>query len=156
MPAQTTRQPILTAEEINELMGSVYPQLNEGGRAYEATDVFPGGCTVRLNADERHLRPGGTVSGPTLITLADIGGYVLVLTHAGADALSVTTNLNINFMRKADAGPIDAHCRILKLGRNLMVFDADIVAGPDGHSIAHATGTYSIPPARSTENHEVK
>lgn len=151
MPAQTTHQPTLTTEEVNDLMGCVYPQLNEGGRAYEAIDVFPGGCTVRLNADERHLRPGGTVSGPNLFTLADIGGYVLVLTHAGADALSVTTNLNINFMRKAEAGPVDAHCRILKLGRSLMVFDADIVAGPDRHSVAHATGTYSIPPAHRAE-----
>jgi hypothetical protein len=65
---------------------------------------FPGGCTVRLNATDRHLRPGNTVSGPSLFTLADIGGYVCVLTHAGPEALSVTTNLNINFMRKAEAG----------------------------------------------------
>ncbi len=82
---------------------------------------------MRLNADERHLRPGGTVSGPSLFTLADIGGYVCVLSHAGPDALSVTTNLNINFVRKAEAGPIDGHCRILKLGKSLMVFDIDIV-----------------------------
>ncbi len=148
MPAQTTHQPSLTTQEANELLDSVYPQLNEGGRTYEVLDVFSGGCTVRLNADERHLRPGGTVSGPTLFTLADIGGYVLALTHAGADPLSVTVNLNINFMRKAGIGPIDGHCRILKLGRSLMVFDIDIVAGADGHSVSHATGTYSIPPSR--------
>ena len=91
--------------------------------------VFPGGCTVRLNADERHLRPGNTVSGPSLFTLADIGGYACVLSHAGPDALSVTTNLNINFMRKAGRGPVDGRCRILKLGRSLMVFDIDIVGG---------------------------
>lgn len=146
MPAQTTHKPLLTTDQVNELMGAIFPQLNDGGQDYVATEVFPGGCTVRLNAGERHLRPGGTVSGPTLFTLADIGGYVLVLTHAGADALSVTTNLNINFTRKAEAGPIDAHCRILKLGKSLMVFDADIVAGPDRQTVAHATGTYSIPP----------
>jgi uncharacterized protein (TIGR00369 family) len=105
---------------------------------------------VRLDADERHLRPGGTVSGPSLFTLADIGGYVCVLTHAGPDALSVTTNLNINFTRKAEAGPIDGHCRILKLGKSLMVFDIDIVAGPGKQTVAHATGTYSIPPKRKT------
>jgi uncharacterized protein (TIGR00369 family) len=101
---------------------------------------------VRLNATEKHLRPGNTVSGPSLFTLADIGGYVCVLTHAGPDALSVTTNLNINFMRKAEAGPIDGRCRILKLGRSLMVFDIEMVAGPDRAVVAHATGTYSIPP----------
>jgi uncharacterized protein (TIGR00369 family) len=148
MPAQQKLEPKMTAVEINDLLKSVYPQLNGDLAAFEAVEVFPGGCTVRLNADERHLRPGGTVSGPSLFTLADIGGYVCVLSHAGPDALSVTTNLNINFMRKAEAGPIDGHCRILKLGKSLMVYDIDIVAGPDGHTVAHATGTYSIPPKR--------
>lgn len=148
MPAQTALTPVMTAAEINDLLVKVYPQLNEGLRFYEAIEVFQGGCTVRLNADERHLRPGGTVSGPSLFTLADIGGYVCVLSHAGPDALSVTTNLAINFMRKAPAGVIEGHCRILKLGKSLMVFDIDIVAGPDRQTVAHATGTYSIPPKR--------
>lgn len=140
--------PVLGAAEINTLLTSVYPQLNAEMMAYEAVDVFPGGCVVRLNATEKHLRPGNTVSGPSLFTLADIGGYVCVLSHAGPDALSVTTNLNINFMRKAEAGPVEGHCRILKLGRSLMVFDCDMVAGPDKVTVAHATGTYSIPPRR--------
>ena len=148
MPAQSNLKPVLTAPEVNRLMASVYPQLNDQFTFYEALEVFPGGCTVRLNADERHLRPGGTVSGPSLFTLADIGGYVCVLSHAGPDALSVTTNLTINFMRKAEPGPIDGHCRILKLGRSLMVFDIDMVAGPQRLTVAHAVGTYSIPPKR--------
>ena len=140
--------PVLGAAEVNTLLTSVYPQLNAEMMAYEAVEVFPGGCVVRLNATEKHLRPGNTVSGPSLFTLADIGGYVCVLSHAGPDALSVTTNLNINFMRKAEAGPVEGHCRILKLGRSLMVFDCDMVAGPDKVTVAHATGTYSIPPRR--------
>ncbi len=151
MPVQAGLTPMMTASEVNELLKSVYPQLNDTVPFYETVDVFPGGCTVRLNADERHLRPGGTVSGPSLFTLADIGGYVCVLSHAGPDALSVTTNLNINFVRKAEAGPIDGHCRILKLGKSLMVFEIDIVAGPEGHTVAHATGTYSIPPRRISQ-----
>ena len=148
MPEQAKLKPVLTTGEVNELLARVYPELNAQLGSYEAVDVFAGGCTVRLNADGRHLRPGGTVSGPSLFTLADIGGYVCVLSHAGPDVLSVTTNLNINFLRKAEAGPIDGHCRILKLGKSLMVFDIDIVAGPDKHTVAHATGTYSIPPKR--------
>ena len=148
MPEQNGLTPQMTAAEVNDLLKEVYPQLNDHYDFYQVTAVFPGGCTVRLNADERHLRPGGTVSGPSLFTLADIGGYVCVLSHAGPDALSVTTNLNINFMRKAEAGPIDGHCRILKLGKSLMVVDIDIVAGPDKQTVAHATGTYSIPPKR--------
>lgn len=148
MPADTKLIPQIDAAQANTLLAEVYPQLNADLLAYEAVDVFAGGCIVRLNATERHLRPGGTVSGPSLFTLADIGGYVCVLSHAGPDALSVTTNLSINFMRKAGAGPIDGHCRILKLGRSLMVFDIDIVAGPAGQTVAHAVGTYSIPPKR--------
>jgi len=144
MPEQANLTPVMTAGEVNDLLARVFPELNRQHSFYEALDVFPGGCTVRLNADESHLRPGGTVSGPALFALADVGGYVCVLSHAGPNALSVTTSLNINFVRKANAGPIDGHCRILKLGRNLMVFDVDMVA--EGQTIAHATGTYSIPP----------
>ena len=146
MPA-ISMQPQLDADAINALLRSVYPELNTAFDDYTSLKVFPGGCTVRLNAGPRHLRPGGTVSGPSLFTLADIGGYVCVLSHAGPDALSVTTNLNINFVRKAGAGPLDGHCRILKLGRSLMVYDIDIV-DQSGETIAHATGTYSIPPKR--------
>jgi uncharacterized protein (TIGR00369 family) len=150
MPTQAAIMPQMTADEVNELLKQVYPQLNDEFASYRAIEIFPGGCTVRLDADHRHLRPGGTVSGPSLFTLADIGGYVCVLSHAGPDALSVTTNLNINFMRKAEAGPIDGHCRILKLGKSLMVYDIDIVAGSDRQTVAHATGTYSIPPRRGS------
>lgn len=148
MPTHDALTPVMTADEVNAYLKIVYPQLNDDFADYQVIDVRPGECTVRLNANERHLRPGGTVSGPSLFTLADIGGYVCVLSHVGREALAVTTNLNISFMRKAEAGPVDGHCRILKLGKNLMVFDIDIVAGPDRHTVAHATGTYSIPPKR--------
>ena len=146
MPAHKQLQPVMSADEVNSLIGDAFPQLNRDHRSYEATEVFPGGCVVRLHAEERHLRPGDTVSGPALFTLADIGGYVCVLSHGGPDALSVTTNININFMRKAVAGPVDGRCKILKLGRSLMVYDCEITQ--DGAIVAHATGTYSIPPKR--------
>jgi uncharacterized protein (TIGR00369 family) len=146
MAAQQGLKPVMTTADVKTLLRAVYPQLNQDHPSYETVEVIPGGCTVRLNADERHLRPGGTVSGPSLFTLADIGGYVCVLSHAGPHALSVTTSLNINFMRKAPAGPIDGYCRILKLGKSLMVFDIDMIAR--GETVAHATGTYSIPPKR--------
>lgn len=147
MPAQQDLIPVMTAEDVSSMLDRVFPQFN-ADRAFEVREIRPGGCVVRLNAGENHLRPGGTVSGPALFALADIAGYVCVLSHAGPDALSVTTNLNINFMRKAESGPIDGHCRILKLGRSLMVFDIEMLAGVDQHLVAHATGTYSIPPKR--------
>ena len=146
MPKQTALTPVMTADEINAYLKIVYPQLNDQYSDYLAIDVKPGECTVRLNANERHLRPGNTVSGPCLFTLADIGGYVCVLSHLGREALAVTTSLTINFMRKAGPGSVDGHCRILKLGKSLMVFDIDIVA--DGATVAHATGTYAIPPKK--------
>jgi uncharacterized protein (TIGR00369 family) len=141
--------PVMAADEVNDLIGQVFPQLNKERTDYEVTDVFPGGCTIRLNATYEHLRPGDTVSGVALFALADLGGYACVLSHAGPDALSVTTNISINFMRKAGPGPVDGRCRILKLGRNLMVYDIEMVAGADREIIAHATGTYSIPPKQS-------
>ena len=140
--------PVMTADEVNALFGRVFPQLNKDRVDYLVTEVFQGGCTIRLNAAYEHLRPGDTVSGVALFTLADLGGYACVLSHAGPDALSVTTNISINFMRKAGPGPVDGHCRILKLGRSLMVYDIEMTAGPDGEMVAHATGTYSIPPKR--------
>lgn len=146
--SHVTLKPVMSADEVNGFLREVYPQLNDEFSDYYALDIVPGGCTVRLDATERHLRPGGTVSGPSLFTLADIGGYVCVLSHQGPEALSVTTNLNINFMRKAEAGPIDGHCRILKLGKSLMVFDIEMRTPVNGFVVAHATGTYSIPPRR--------
>ena len=147
MPTHSALTPVMTADEINDYLKIVYPQLNDQYSDYLAIDVQPGECTVRLNANERHLRPGNTVSGPCLFTLADIGGYVCVLSHVGREALAVTTSLTINFMRKAGPGPVDGYCRILKLGKSLMVFDIDIVA--DGATVAHATGTYAIPPKKT-------
>jgi uncharacterized protein (TIGR00369 family) len=145
---QAPLTPVLDAAAVNELMQAAYPQLNAGARDYEAVEVFPGGCTVRLNATEKHLRPGNTVSGPSLFTLADIGGYVCVLSHAGPDALSVTTNLNINFMRKPDPGHLVGEGRLLKLGKTLAVGDFTIWNEGEKDPVAHATVTYSIPPKR--------
>ncbi|MDA4846840.1 PaaI family thioesterase [Hoeflea poritis] len=141
-------KPVMDAEELNAFLSQVYPQLNDHLEGYRVVDVKPGGCTVRLQASEQHLRPGATVSGPALFTLADIGGYACVLSHLGPEALCVTTNLNINFMRKAEAGEILGRSRILKLGRSLMVFDVEMITPANGLTVAHASGTYSIPPKK--------
>lgn len=141
-----TLVPVMDAEGVTSLIYGVYPQL---GTEYSIIDVAPGYCLVRLDADDRHLRPGGTVSGPTLFTLADIGGYACALSHVGPEALAVTVNLNINFMRKAGTGIIEAECRILKLGKSLLVFDAALYWREDNSLVAHANGTYSLPRKRS-------
>ena len=145
MPQQANLEPVMNADEVNSLLTSVYPQLNGDYAAYSALEVFPGGCTVRLDADERHLRPGGTVSGPSLFTLADIGGYVCVLSHAGPDALSVTTSLNINFLSKPSAGELLVETKVLKLGKRLAVGEVFIFSQGVREPVSHATVTYSIP-----------
>ena len=142
----TQPQPVMTANELNVFIAEVYPQILEQFPGHDVLSVEPGRVVVRMDTDERHIRAGGTVSGPTLFALADMGGYSCVLSHIGREALAVTTNLNINFMRKATPGPLDAHCKILKLGKRLMVFEASICMADDEDVIAHATGTYAIPP----------
>lgn len=138
--------PLLTAEELNEYMGIVYPQIMDHYPGFRVNLVEPGHVVVQVTTNENHLRAGNTVSGPTLFALSDMGGYACVLSHIGRQALAVTTNLNINFMRKAEAGVLIADNRILKLGKRLMVFDTTITEEGSDDIIAHATGTYAIPP----------
>jgi len=137
----------MTPTELNLYIAEVYPQIMDQFPGYSVTSIEPGVVVVQLETDDRHIRAGNTVSGPTLFTLADMGGYACVLSHIGRQALAVTTNLNINFMRKADAGLLEAHCKILKLGKRLMVFETTICQAGDSAVIAHATGTYAIPPS---------
>jgi uncharacterized protein (TIGR00369 family) len=121
-----------------------FPQVNADGAAYTVTDAGPGYASMRLDPTEKHLRPGGTVSGPTLFALADITAYVAILAQIGPVALAVTTNLNINFLRKPEIGAVEAKATLLKLGKRLAV--VDIALTSSGELVAHATATYSIPP----------
>lgn len=102
---------------------------------------------VRALIDQRHLRPGGTVSGPTLMWLADCGAYLLILSQIGKVVGAVTTNLNINFLRPGEAGrDLIGEARLLKLGRRLAVAEMSIFSEGTVEPIAHVTLTYSIPP----------
>lgn len=104
---------------------------------------------ARLKVTNAHLRPGGTVSGPSMFGLADLAIYTAILSKIGPAALSVTTNASIDFMRKPEAGrDLLAHCRILKLGRVLAVGDALIFSEGQGEPVARCSMTYSIPPKR--------
>lgn len=102
---------------------------------------------VRMKIAERHLRPGGTVSGPNMFALADVGLYLAILQRLGPVALAVTTNATIDFMRKPAAGrDLLGHVRILKLGRVLAVGDVLIYSEGETQPVARASMTYSIPP----------
>ena len=121
-----------------------FPQLDSGFRIEALTEH---GARVRIQVTNAHLRPGGTVSGPTMFTIADVGMYMAILARIGPQALAVTTNCTIDFMRKpaADADLI-SETRILKLGRSLAVGDAFIFSDGMDEPVARAGMTYSIPP----------
>ena len=137
--------PVMTAPEVSSYLDEVFPQIKTNGDNIAVVTVAPGEAVVRLEADDKHLRPGGTVSGPTLFMLADLAAYAVILAHIGRVALAVTTNLNINFLMKPEPGPLNATATILKLGKRLVVTDIAIVDS-GGEMVAHATATYSIPP----------
>ncbi|MCI0487690.1 MAG: PaaI family thioesterase [Blastocatellia bacterium] len=115
-------------------------------RAFRVEKVDDGLAQVRLLYHERHLRPGGTISGPALMTLADTSMYIAVLAMIGPVALAVTTNLNINFLRKPAQADVIAEARLLKLGKRLAVGEVTMYSEGENDPVAHATVTYSIPP----------
>lgn len=137
----------LTSEELLAFLDDVFPQV-QGEFAIDALSDMA--ITTRLHVQDKHLRPGGTVSGPSIFGLADVSVYLIVLAMIGREALAVTTSSTIDFMRKpaADADLV-AHCRLLKLGRVLAVGDVLIFSEGNEKPVARASMTYSIPPAKS-------
>ncbi len=138
-------RPILTVDDLERFIDAEFSEVHVDGRVYALLEVSPGKATLRLDPIDRHLRPGGTVSGPTLFTLADLGAYFVILAHIGLAKHTVTTNMNINFMHKPKPGPLSCHSTILKLGKRLAVVDCQIV-DDTGVLVSQATATYSIPP----------
>ena len=134
----------MTIEELEAFIAKVFPQV-EGDFVVE--DLEEMRIRVRLVTSEKHLRPGGTVSGPSMFALADVAVYMAVLAMIGPQALAVTTNCSIDFMRKPESGKdLIAECRLLKLGRVLAVGDVLMVSDGGDAPVARASLTYSIPP----------
>lgn len=139
-------KPLMSVDDLNGFLSREFPQLNATGKYYTITDVAPGSATIRLDPDHSHIRPGGTISGPTMFSIADLAAYAVILAHIGPVALAVTTNLNINFLRKPEVGPLEGAATLLKLGKRLAVVDCCIQPVGGGELVGHATATYSIPP----------
>ena len=136
----------MNVADIEAFLDREFPQIHLDGRVFSIDAVGPMTATMRLRAGERHLRPGGTVSGPAMMALCDLVLYVAILAQIGPVGLAVTTNLSFNFLRKPEAGDLVAECRLLKLGKRLAVGEASLYAGTSREPVCHATGTYSIPP----------
>ena len=129
---------------LNAFLGRAFP-LAEPGTRGQVQDVAPGRLTAVLRGDDRTLRPGGVISGPTMMGLADMAVYALVLAHIGEVPMAVTTSLNIHFLRPAKAGPLTAEARLLRLGRRIATADVALwTEGPD-RVAAHAVVAYAIP-----------
>jgi len=136
----------MTVEELDRFMDAVFPQMRQSGQPFVLEAVGPLSARLRLCFSERNLRPGGTISGPAMMSLADYAMYAVVLAHIGPVALAVTTHLSINFLRKPGPADIVAEARLLKLGRRLAMGEVTMTQeGLDG-PVAHVTSTYSIPP----------
>jgi uncharacterized protein (TIGR00369 family) len=139
------REPTLTLEELTRLLERDFAETFNPTSGLRIEDLRHGGCRVRQAFREHHLRPGGTISGPTMMRLTDVSMYVAVLSAIGWVPLAVTTQINIHFMRKPGARDLVADCRLLKLGKRLAVGEVAIRSDGSQDLVAHATSTYAIP-----------
>ena len=131
-----------TKEEIAAFLAKEFPQTR-----CVVDDVGRMRATVSLDVGVADLRPGGTVSGPVMMGVADMALYVALLGESGIVPLAVTTSLTINFLRKPSAGKrIVGECKLLKVGKSLVIGEVSIYSDGTTDPVAHAVGTYSIPP----------
>lgn len=138
---------MMTVAELVAFLDREFPQMRPMKLRIDSFDGRE--LVLSMPIGEQQLRPGGTVSGPAMMTLADCAAYLLILGLIGPVALAVTTNLNINFLRKPGVARLQAAARMLKLGKSLAVCDVAILSeGQDDGPVAHAVVTYSIPPRR--------
>lgn len=131
----------LTSSQVQVLLQSAFPDRE----VPVIEEVGEQSVLVRLPVDNRHSRPGGTVSGPTMMMLADTAGYVAVLSQVGNLLLAVTTSLHIDFLRKPAMTDLMARGRLLKLGKKLAVIDVEIFSQGETDLVAKAQVTYSLP-----------
>ena len=136
----------MNAAGVEAFLEREFPQMSHGGKTFSIDSVRRLGAVVRMDYHERHIRPGGTISGPSMMALADYAMYVALLANMGPVALAVTTNLSINFLRKPGQVDMLADCSIIKLGSRLAVGEARLASEGSEQLAAHAVITYAIPP----------
>ncbi|HUR77178.1 MAG TPA: PaaI family thioesterase [Acidimicrobiales bacterium] len=140
MPRVTIPVPIMTAGELDDFLSRAF--FNQ--RMYRVSDVTDRGVLLTIPIGPEHERPGGTVSGPTMMSLSDAAAWLATLSRIGPVALAVTTNLNINFLRKPSLDQdLTAEANLIKLGKRLSVSEVGCYSGDI--LVSHATVTYSIP-----------
>jgi uncharacterized protein (TIGR00369 family) len=134
----------MDADALNQFLTTAF----DGERGYRVESVDDDRLVAVVPSEAVMLRPGGTVSGPTMMALADGAAYSQILAHIGPVALAVTSSLNITFLRKPQPGGLVAEATFLKLGRKLAVVDVRMRSEGDPALVAQAIVTYAIPTAR--------
>jgi uncharacterized protein (TIGR00369 family) len=133
-----------TLEELRAYLVEIFPQVWTRGD-YAIEEIGPMTAAVRLNYHPDQLRPGGTISGPSMFALCDLALYVAILHEIGRVKLAVTTNVSINFLRRPEPKDLIGRARLMKLGKRLAVGEVALYSPDEDAMVAHATGTYSIP-----------
>lgn len=145
MSKPAPKKAVMTPDEILALLREGFVYWDKTGVAIEAVGWKT--ARLRLAVKPSSLRLGGTVSGPTMFMLADTALYIAVIASVGPKGLAVTTNMSINFMRKPPPADMIAECRLLKLGARLAVGEVTLFSEGDDEPVAHAVGTYALPPS---------
>ncbi len=138
-------KPAMNVQELERFLSAEFSQAFHPGSGLSIEEVWHGGARVRQAYKPEFIRPGGTISGPTMMALADFAMYVGLLAAIGPVPLAVTTNLSINFLRRPGTRDLTAECRLLKLGKRFAVGEVIIRSVGVEEPVAHATSTYSIP-----------
>jgi acyl-coenzyme A thioesterase PaaI-like protein len=133
-----------TLDELRAYLVEIFPEFWKDGDL-RVEDIAPMSATVRLSHHPKHLRPGGTISGPTMFGVCDAALFVAILGEIGPVAHAVTTSASINFLRKPAPADLIAKTRLIKLGRRLAVGEVALYSEGESAMVAHVTGTYSIP-----------
>ena len=136
----------LNSFEVTKIIDEHFPQAREDVGAFVIESLPPLGARVRLPINDRFMRPGGSVSGPTMFKLADVSIYVAILGECGLPALqAVTSNMTINFLARPDTRDLICDITLLRLGRRLAVAEAKLYSDGRPDLVCHATATYAMP-----------
>ena len=135
-------KPLMSKIDLEKFLEKEFPQVSNN---FKILNTKPNSLSMLMHISDEHLRPGGTVSGPTMFLLADVSFYLVTLSMIGPKSLTVTTNCSINFLRKPNISDLISESRVLKIGKTLSVGDVLIYSNGIKEPVAHASLTYSIP-----------
>jgi uncharacterized protein (TIGR00369 family) len=135
-------KPLMSKVDLENFLEKEFPQVSSN---FRILNIKPNSLSMLMHISDEHLRPGGTVSGPTMFLLADVSFYLATLSIIGPKSLTVTTNCSINFLRKPNISDLISETRVLKIGKTLSVGDVLIYSKGIKEPVAHASLTYSIP-----------